>query len=352
MYANGVAGSFSNPSQPARASLCTREMSSQAAPAWISTNGLVSANPRHRERRGAAERAPPPPPGDDHRHGGDRTRILRRCGEPDREPRPFEAPLDREREHAGDGQSQQDVGDGHPRVRDVGRRDGDRRGADDRGSGAIGAAPEPPGRPHAADPERHGNEPSGAEGGCAEEGLHRREQGHQQRGVVVPTGIEMALADPPGAGDDARLVRIQNRERQPVADADEAEGCGEDEDRHEGDPSVRWSAGHGGTRGWGPARCASCPSRSTPRQPALLQIEPNTLLGACPPRHAPPYPADHHTSGTVSPTSDSTSLPETITASTPARSSSRTSARLAPASSAIASLPAGMSGSSSRSRSR
>ena len=47
----------------------------------------------------------------------------------------------------------------------MGRRNGDRCGTDDRGSGAVRAPAEPPGRPDAAEADSDGDEPSGAEGG-------------------------------------------------------------------------------------------------------------------------------------------------------------------------------------------
>ena len=90
---------------------------------------------------------------------------------------------------------------------------------------------------------------------------------------------------------------LRTEQRQAVANADEAERGREQENRREGDPRSRPQE--------------ACHRRATP-----------------------------------------TSLPETMTASTPARSSSITSERLAPASSAMASLPAGMSGRSSSRRSR
>ena len=48
----------------------------------------------------------------------------------------------------------------------------------------------------------------------------------------------MPVPHPPGARDDVRLVRVQDRERQAVANADEPEGGSEHEDRREGDPAV------------------------------------------------------------------------------------------------------------------
>ena len=110
------------------------------------------------ERAGPPERPPPPPPRHDDRHRRDRAGILRRGGEADREPGPLDAPPDGEREDAGDGERQQHVGDGHPRVRDVRGRDRDSRSADDRRTGAVRAATEPPRRADAAEPERDRDE--------------------------------------------------------------------------------------------------------------------------------------------------------------------------------------------------
>ena len=197
------------------------------------------SEPGDRERSRATERLPPPPPRHDHGYGRDRARILGRGGEADGEPGPLDAAADGERENARDGERQQHVRDGHPRVRDVGRRDGDRCCADDRRAGAVRAAAEPPRCADPAEPERDGDEAGSEERRAAEQRLHGREHGHQQGRVVVPAGIEVPVPHAPRARNDVGLVRIQNRERQPVAHADESERGGEHEDRREGDPASR-----------------------------------------------------------------------------------------------------------------
>ena len=87
--------------------------------------------------------------------------------------------------------------------------------------------------------DRNGDKAGSAKGRCAEEGLYGREQSHQERRVVVPPGIEMTLPHPPGARDDARLIRVEDRERQSVTAADETEEGGEHEDHREGDPRIQ-----------------------------------------------------------------------------------------------------------------
>ncbi len=54
--ATGAEPSCSNPSQPARASLFTREASAQACRGWITTNGLVTTNPTTRSPSETASR--------------------------------------------------------------------------------------------------------------------------------------------------------------------------------------------------------------------------------------------------------------------------------------------------------
>ena len=213
-------------------------MSSQADPAWMSTNGLVRAKPAIASAPARPSAFHLPHPATTTGTDRDRARILGRGGEADREPGPLDAAADGEREDARDGERQQHVRDGHPRVRDVGRRDRDRCCADDRGAGAVRAATEPPRRADPAEPERDGDEPGREERRAAEQRLHRREHGHQQGRVVVPAGIEVPVPHAPGARNDVGLVRIQDGERQPVAHADESERGGEHEDRREGDPAI------------------------------------------------------------------------------------------------------------------
>ena len=121
----------------------------------------------------------------------------------------------------------------------MGGRDGNTRGADDRCTGAVGAPAEPPGGANATETDRNGDKAGSAKGRGAEEGLYGRKQSHQERRVVVPPGIEMTLPHPPGARDDARLIRVEDRERQSVTAADETEEGGEHEDHREGDPRIQ-----------------------------------------------------------------------------------------------------------------
>ena len=248
-----MTGSSSKPSQPARASRCTREMSSQAAPAWMSTNGLVSAKPATASAAARPSARHLPHPATTTGTAAIAPGYFADAASPTASPAHSMPPLDGEREHARDRECQQHVGDGHPRVGDVRRRDRDRRCADDRRAGAVGAAAEPPRGADAAEPERDGDEPAPHRAtGAPKKRLHRREQPHQQRRVVVPARVEVAVPHPPGARDDVRLVRVEDGERQPVADADEAESGCEHEDRHEGDPRVR--------------RPEACHRRATPRR--------------------------------------------------------------------------------------
>ena len=155
----GVDGSCSNPSQPSRASRCTLETSFQARPPWIRTNGLVSAKPatassRRRDRASATSPTRPPPPERGRSHPGYFADAARPTASPAHSMRPSTASAST---HVV-ASVEQHVRDGHPRVRDVCRRDRDRRGADDRRARPVGPPAEPPRRRDAAEPDRDGDD--------------------------------------------------------------------------------------------------------------------------------------------------------------------------------------------------
>ena len=105
-------------------------------------------------------------------------------------------------------------------------------------------------------------------------------EGQRLRRVV---GERALVAEPPSRSRRAPARRSEARPRRPSSPS---QGSGK---ATAGSPSVRprRSPGARRTRGWGPARGASRPSRSASRRfAACTPIEPDTLLGACPPRHA------------------------------------------------------------------
>ena len=167
-----------------------------------------------------AEPSPVPPPGDHQRYGEEDARVLGARREPGRDAGPFEPTGHRERERDGDSERQWHVGHCHVGVRHVRRRDRRRRACHPPRGHAVGSAAEPDGGEDAGDPQRRHDEPSGEVRRVVEERLERRKEVDDEAGVVVPTRVERpADADLPRARHDALLVRVEQRERQPVADA-------------------------------------------------------------------------------------------------------------------------------------
>ena len=172
---------------------------------------------RQQERRGGErDRAADAPPfteaRDDERDEEEHAGVLRGGGETGRDPGPFEPARDEQRERHGDAEGEEHVRDGHARVRDVGRRDGDADGADETGEAAVARSPEPPRRRDAADADEDRNDPGGAVRGLVEAELGRREDEEQEARVVVPARVEPAAVDElPRPRDEVLLVRVEKR---------------------------------------------------------------------------------------------------------------------------------------------
>ena len=166
------------------------------------------------ERDRAADAPPFTEAGDDERDQQEHAGILRGRGETGRDPGPFEPPRDEQRERHGDAEGEEHVRDGHPRVRDVRRRDGDADRADETGEAAVARSPEPPGRGDTRKADEDRNDSGGTVRRLVEAELGRREDEEQEARVVVPAGVEPAAVDElPRAGDEVLLVRVEERQR-------------------------------------------------------------------------------------------------------------------------------------------
>ena len=166
-----------------------------------------------RGRRARARRRHSPKPGDHERHGEHDARVLRRRGEPSGDARPLQAIGDEERERHGDPEGQEHVRDGHARVGDVGRRDGDPDCADDAREASVRRPAEPPGRCDARDADDHGDDPRRSVRRCVGQHLRGREHQEQQARIVVPAGVETSAVDElPRPRHDVRLVGVEERQ--------------------------------------------------------------------------------------------------------------------------------------------
>ena len=192
------------------------------------------------ERTCDREPAPSPPRGSDEWGQEDQARILRACGEPDSDAGQLDAAHDHQRERNRDAEAQGHIGDGHARVGDVCGRD--RRGgrSDEAGQRSVGLPAEPPGGRDPRRSERNRDHTGGEVRRLVVPGLERGEDVHDERRVVEPTRIgAAAVRHRPGAWDEVPLVRIQERKRQAVADAHQAQHSRTDEQGDKGEP---WAA--------------------------------------------------------------------------------------------------------------
>ena len=187
------------------------------------------------KRNRAADSPPFAEARDDERDEKEHTGVLRGRGETGRDPRPFEPPRDEQRERHGDAEGEEHVRDGHARVRDVGRRDGDADRADETGEAAVARSPEPPGRGDARDADEDRDDPGGAVRGFVEAELGRREDEEQQARIVVPAGVEPAAVDElPRARDEVLLVGVEERQRETELRPDARSTAARREDQPEG----------------------------------------------------------------------------------------------------------------------
>ena len=117
--------SCSKPSQPSRASRCTREASLHACCGWTRTNGLVARKARIASPTEIASRRHCPHAGHDQRHEQEDGGILRARCQTGGDARPLESAGDGERERHRDQRGHRHVRDRGVRVRDADRLDRD-----------------------------------------------------------------------------------------------------------------------------------------------------------------------------------------------------------------------------------
>ena len=227
--------SCSKPSQPSRASRCTREASLHACCGWTRTNGLVARKARIASPTEIAEPPPPPPRGHDQRHEQEDGGILRARCQTGGDARPLESAGDGERERHRDQRGHRHVRDRGVRVRDADRLDRDDGRRDEAGGRSVGGAPQPPGGRDAADAEGRDHEPGGQVRRAVLPRLEGGEDVEKQRGVVEPVRVEPAAVDDlPRPRDDVLLVGVEQiAERQAVLDPDQPQGRRERQDRGE-----------------------------------------------------------------------------------------------------------------------
>ncbi len=178
------------------------------------------------ERKGTCDREPTPSPprSSDQWSEEDQARILRARREPDRDAGQLDAAHDHQRERDRDAEGQGHIGDGHARVGDVRGRDRGRGGSDEAGQRSVGLPPEPPGGRDSRSSERNHDDTGREVRRLVVPGLERGEDVHDERRVVEPTRIGPgAVRHRPGTRDDVPLVGVQERERQAVADAHQAQ---------------------------------------------------------------------------------------------------------------------------------
>ena len=205
------------------------------APAWSTTNGLVSTNARPRARP-PRQAAPLAEARDHERHDEHAPGYFAGGGEPGGDARPLEPTGDEERERHRDPEREQHVRDGHPRVGDVGRRDRDADRADGAREASVAARPS---HQAAATPRRRCRPrrrgPPRTTARRRSRPAMARARGTAGSGSRTSRGRARPVDELPRARDDVLLVRVEQRQRQPESRADRPKRGGDAEDQPERD---------------------------------------------------------------------------------------------------------------------